>query len=160
MCPVHLRVVELERNSKCRFQQAAFVFAPNQKGIVKYAAVHADGTVYFILCQGGSADDHAFRQVVVDTAFRYLFGKLQIMLIEQGQIIGERNIARTDFMPVFRLILTRRDTLRILKNVTIGMGAFIHISKAYARLVSWGFTSFMLLLFLFHILGDKSRKSV
>ena len=47
-------------------------------------------------------------------------------------------------MPDFRLIFTRRDTLSVLKNVTIGMGAFIHISKAYARLVSWGFTSFIL----------------
>ena len=41
-------------------------------------------------------------------------------------------------------VVTRRDTLSVLKNVTIGMGAFIHISKAYARLVSWGFTSFIL----------------
>ena len=49
-----------------------------------------------------------------------------------------------NFMPDFRLIFTRRDTLSVLKNVTIGMGAFIHISKAYARLVSWGFTSFIL----------------
>ena len=49
-----------------------------------------------------------------------------------------------NFMPDFRLIFTRRDTLSVLKNVTIGIGAFIHISKAYARLVSWGFTSFIL----------------
>ena len=40
------------------------------------------------------------------------------------------------FMPDFLLIFTRRDTLSVLKNVTIGIGAFIHISKAYARLVS------------------------
>jgi len=49
-----------------------------------------------------------------------------------------------NFMPDFRLIFTRRDTLSVLKNVTIGIGAFIHISKAYARLVSWEFTSFIL----------------
>ena len=42
MRPVHLRVVELERNGERRFQQAAFVFAPNQKRIVEDAAVHPD----------------------------------------------------------------------------------------------------------------------
>ena len=31
--------------------------------------------------------------------------------------------------------------LRVLNNVTIGIGAFIHISNAYALLVSLGFTS-------------------
>jgi hypothetical protein len=32
--PVHLLVVELERNGERRFQQAAFVFAPNKKRIL------------------------------------------------------------------------------------------------------------------------------
>ena len=52
-----------------------------------------------------------------------------------------------NFMPVLWLILTRRETLNVLKMVTIGMGAFIHISKAYARLVSWGLTAFICVLF-------------
>ena len=33
-------------------------------------------------------------------------------------------------MANFRQIFTKRDTLSVLKNVTIGIGAFIHISKA------------------------------
>ncbi len=81
--PVHLRVVELERNGECRFQQSAFVFAPNKKRIVEDAAIHTDSTVYFVLCQCGSSDNHTFRQVVVDATFSHLFGKLQIVLIEQ-----------------------------------------------------------------------------
>ena len=42
MRPVHLCVVELERNGKRRFQQAAFVSSPNQKRIVENAAKHPD----------------------------------------------------------------------------------------------------------------------
>ena len=83
MRPIHLRVVELERNGKRRFQQAVFVFAPNKKRIIKNAAIHTDNTVYFILCQCGSSDNHAFCQVVVDATFSHLFGKLQIVLIKQ-----------------------------------------------------------------------------
>ena len=41
----------------------------------------------------------------------------------------------------FLLILTRRLTSKILKNVTIGIGAFIQSSNAYARVVSLGFIS-------------------
>ena len=41
----------------------------------------------------------------------------------------------------FRLVLTTRVTSIVLKNVTIGLGAFIHNPKAWARLVSFGFTS-------------------
>ena len=33
------------------------------------------------------------------------------------------------------------DTSRVFISVTIGIGAFIHISKAYARDVYFGFTS-------------------
>ena len=80
--PVHLRVVELERNGKCRLQQAAFVFAPNKKRIIKNTAVHTDSTVYFILCQCGRSDNHAFRQVVIDATFYHSFSKLQIVLIK------------------------------------------------------------------------------
>ncbi len=56
--PVHLRVVELERNGKCRLQQAAFVFAPNKKRIIKNAAVHTDSTVYFIFCANADVPIH------------------------------------------------------------------------------------------------------
>ncbi len=46
-----------------------------------------------------------------------------------------------NFRPRFRLICRKRVTSRVLINVTIGIGAFIHISKAYALVVSFGFTS-------------------
>ena len=83
MRPVHLRVVELERNGECRFQQAALVFAPNEERIIKNAAIHPDSTVYFILCQCGSSDNHAFRQIVIDATFSHLFSKLQIVLVKR-----------------------------------------------------------------------------
>ena len=40
-----------------------------------------------------------------------------------------------------RLIRHSRVTSRVLNSVTIGIGAFIHISKAYALVVSFGLTS-------------------
>ncbi|EXY83410.1 hypothetical protein M079_3456 [Bacteroides fragilis str. 3996 N(B) 6] len=46
--------------------------------------------------------------------------------------------------------------MSVLKNVTIGIGAFIHISKAYARLVSWGFTSFILNA-IFHSMNQAAK---
>jgi hypothetical protein len=36
--------------------------------------------------------------------------------------------------------------LKVFVNVTIGIGEVIHKSKADARLVSWGFISFMFVL--------------
>ena len=84
MCPVHLRMVELERNGERGFQQAAFVFAPNQERIIENAAIHTDCTVDFVACQCGSAYNHAFSQVMVGAAFSHLPCKLQITLVELG----------------------------------------------------------------------------
>ena len=40
-----------------------------------------------------------------------------------------------------RLIRHSRVTSRVLNSVTIGIGAFIHISNAYVRVVPFGLTS-------------------
>jgi len=44
-------------------------------------------------------------------------------------------------MPRLRLTLQSRDTSKVYVNVTIGMGDFIHSSKAMARFVSLGLIS-------------------
>ena len=49
-------------------------------------------------------------------------------------------------MCLFLLALWMRVMLKVLVSVTIGIGEVIHKSKADARLVSWGFISFMLVL--------------
>lgn len=83
VCPIHLRMVELERNGQCRFQPMTFVLAPNEKRIVEDSAIHTYRPVYFVLRQCGSADNHAFHQVMVRAAFGDLPGKLQVMFVEQ-----------------------------------------------------------------------------
>ena len=55
---VHLRVMELERELQRRFEESLAVFAPNEKGIVENAAVHAHGSVKLRIHDGGGADDH------------------------------------------------------------------------------------------------------
>ena len=49
-------------------------------------------------------------------------------------------------MCLFLLALWMRVMLKVFVNVTIGIGEVIHKSKADARLVSWGFISFMFVL--------------
>jgi hypothetical protein len=48
-------------------------------------------------------------------------------------------------MPVDLLLLIRGITSYVLKNVTIGFGAFIHNSNADALVVSLGFISLTLI---------------
>ena len=59
MRAVHLRVMELERELQHRFEESLAVLAPNEKGIVENAAVHAHGPVELGIHNGGGADDHA-----------------------------------------------------------------------------------------------------
>ena len=54
-----------------------------------------------------------------------------------------QHISMLNFSPFRLLMRTSRVTSSVRKNVTIGMGAFIHISNAYARVVSLGFISFI-----------------
>ena len=83
MCTVHLCVVELERKGKGGFPPRALVLAPNDEGIVEYAAIHAHGTVYLVMCKSRGADDHAFlREVVVKATLCHLLGKTQIVIVE------------------------------------------------------------------------------
>lgn len=66
-------------------------------------------------------------------------------LSEAGQKIHQ-HISMLNFRPRRWLIFLSRVTSSVLKSVTIGIGAFIHISKAYARVVSFGFTSCIIFL--------------
>ena len=67
---VHLGMVELEGKRQRRPGKPPAVSAPDEKGIVENAAVHADRAVKLGIHDGGGADDHAVRQVVVFAAFR------------------------------------------------------------------------------------------
>ena len=40
MRPVHLRVMELERNGERRFQKSAVISAPDDERVAEYSAVH------------------------------------------------------------------------------------------------------------------------
>ncbi len=53
------------------------------------------------------------------------FGFMPLAALPMHQHINMLN-----FIPVFRLIRRRCETWRVLKKVTMGMGASIHISKA------------------------------
>ena len=57
-----------------------------------------------------------------------------------------------NFIPFLLLTLTNRVTSMVLKKVTIGLGAFIHNSKACARVVSSGLTSFVILLIILELI--------
>ena len=58
VCAVHLRVMELEGEGQVIPKPFLFVSAPNNKGIIKNAAVHTNSSVDFRIYDGGSADDH------------------------------------------------------------------------------------------------------
>ena len=94
---VHLRVVELERNSQGPFPKVPLVFAPNQEGVVEPAAIHADSSVYFILGEGGRANNHAVGQVVVLATFGHLSRQPQVIVVELPQVSREGDVARTHF---------------------------------------------------------------
>lgn len=94
---VHLRVVELERNSQGPFPKVPLVFAPNQEGVVEPAAIHADGSVYFILGEGGRANNHAVGQVMVLATSGHLSRQPQVIVVELPQVFGEGDVARTHF---------------------------------------------------------------
>lgn len=74
-------------------------------------------------------------------------GLCQICISDTTQSMFPEGFNMLNFIPVLRLILTRRDTSSVLKKVTMGIGAFIHVLNAYARLVSSGFTTFIFMQF-------------
>lgn len=57
-----------------------------------------------------------------------------------------QSISILNFNPLRLHILTSRDTSSVLMNVTIGIGASIHIPNAYALDVPLGSTSFIILV--------------
>ena len=95
---VHLGVMELEGNGQGISEQLFPVTAPEDKGIVENAAVHAYNAVDFCIHNGGSADDHAvFGQVIVLAGLGDLGGVGEIIAVELCQIIGMENVAGADF---------------------------------------------------------------
>ena len=96
MGAVHLGVMELEGDGETCPEKPFFIFAPNHKWIIENAAVHPYSTVNAVLSQGGGADDHTVRQVMVFAALPNLGGKGQIVPVELGQIRGKGNIAGAD----------------------------------------------------------------
>lgn len=99
MRPVHLRMVELKRNGKRRFQEMPFVLAPYQERIVEYAAVHSHRAVDLVPRESGGAYDHAIRQIVVFARFGDLTREPHIIVVEPPQIVGKGDIARTHLAP-------------------------------------------------------------
>ena len=86
MGAVHLRVVELERDGQIVSEEPLLVFAPDDKRVIEYAAVHANGAVDLSVDYCGCADDHAvFGQIPVSAAFRDICGKFKIFPIEYSQ---------------------------------------------------------------------------
>ena len=79
MRAVHLGVVELEREFQRRLKKPPAVFAPDHKGVIENTAVHANDPVKLGIHNGGGADDHAVRQVVVLAAFCRLARQVQIL---------------------------------------------------------------------------------
>ena len=59
MGAVHLCVMKLEGDGEFIAEEGFSILSPDNKGIVEYAAVHADGAVNFRVDNGRCADDHA-----------------------------------------------------------------------------------------------------
>ena len=87
MCAVHLGVVKLERELQRRPEKSFLIFVPDEEWIVENAAVHADGPVDFGIHDGGGADDHAVRQVVIFTALCRLARQAQIIGAELRKVV-------------------------------------------------------------------------
>lgn len=98
MGAVHLGVVELEGDLEGRPEEVAFVAGPNKERIVEDAAVHADCAVDVVLRQGRGADDHRVGKVVIPARLGHLLCEPQVLLIEGGQVLAKRNIARADLI--------------------------------------------------------------
>ena len=89
-------MVELERQLQRRPEKPLMIFAPDDEWIVENAAVHADGAVDLGIHDGGGADDHAARQVVIFTAFHYFVCQPQVVGAELCKIGGKRHVAGAD----------------------------------------------------------------
>ena len=72
----------IETTASALPEKPFMIFAPNEKRVVENTAVHADSSVDFRIYDGGGADDHAFDQIMVRTAFRNLSRQAQIVRIE------------------------------------------------------------------------------
>lgn len=70
--------------------------APDDKGVVKNAAVHAHRAVQLGIHNGGGADDHTVGQIMVFTALGHMPRQTQIVGVELRKTVRKRHIAGTD----------------------------------------------------------------
>ena len=108
MSPVHLRVVELERNRQFIAEKTFPVTSPNHKRVVENAGIHADRAVDFRIDNSRCADDHTvFGQVPILATFRHDFCVLEVVAVERRQIVGIRDVAGADFISLFNNLITQ-----------------------------------------------------
>ena len=93
MCAVHLGMMKLERHCELTAKKASAVPTPNQERIVENAAVHTNSSVDFRIYDGGSADDHNVRNIVIGAGLCSGAGQIQIIGVEFCNFRAERNIA-------------------------------------------------------------------
>ena len=155
---VHLSVVELKGDGECRLKPAFTVTAPSQKGVVVDAAVLIDYAVEFRPGHCRCAYDDGLIVKDVLTSLADGLCQMHVIGVKRLQIIADGNVAETEsalqqssmlnFIPRRRLTLQSLVTSKVLVSVTIGMGDFVHSSKAMALLVSLGLIScFIVYLF-------------
>ena len=70
--------------------------APDDKGVVKNAAVHAHRAVQLGIHNGGGADDHTVGQIMVFTALGHLRRQTQIDGVDLRKTVRKRHVAGTD----------------------------------------------------------------
>ena len=99
MGAVHLGVVELKRELQGGSEESLVISAPDEERVMKNTAVHAHGPVDLRLHDGGGADDHVLREVVVPAALRRLPRQAQVIPVEAGKVRGEGHIAGADPAP-------------------------------------------------------------
>lgn len=90
-------MMELDGDGETCLEKPLFIFAPDQEGIIEYAAVYPYSAVNAVLGQSRGANDHAVLQIVVLAVFSDLGSKNHIVTVKLNQIRGKGYIAGADF---------------------------------------------------------------
>ena len=98
LSPIHLGVVELERNLESRPEETAFILCPDEERIVVDAAIHADYAIDVILRQSRCSYHHRVGKVVIPACLSHFLCELQVLFIEERQVLAVRDVARTDLI--------------------------------------------------------------
>ena len=93
--------------------------------------------------------DYIVNADMSDNYQRFLIYLPQNSFILDAALPMHQQSSILNFIPRCRLTLQSLVTSKVLVNVTIGMGDFVHSSKAMALLVSLGLISCFILLFVF-----------